>query len=488
MLVPSDLIAELDRVEAAERRAPTYAWNDGGTARALLDYFGPDLLAVTGSKDLWAVWDGGRWSFRRTDQLTAEFEQAVSHPLQRAAKRTPDNKDLARWANTVSNTSRMTAGIKHAHNLAQVAERNQTIAVEEFDAYPEAIGVVNGILDLSGPVPVLRSRSREWKITRSTPCEFDSTATHPALTEYLNKFLPEPDLREFVQRLLGYAALRDGNPERLMAWLRGETSTGKSTIAEWVHHTLGAQHSMTTDPSLFREKREAGATSELAKSLSRRFLVLSQFGSSSKLHVSIIKRLTGAESIPARRAHSPEVVERVPGFTPVVVTNKVPHVDDPDSAFRRRLVVVPFLHASDPNAADRRRTTDEETWPAVLAWLAQGYAAFKRVGIRPNTWPAAVQEETDRTFMDLSPGDQFWDKRVRPAQGEWVRTNVLWREFFQWQLDAGVPDEARLNETQFKRFVREQKDLTPTPRKESVGEAKKSVKVYVGIRLTDEDV
>jgi len=250
-------MAELERTEAAEERATRYQRNDGGTARALLDYFGRDLLAVRGTRDEWATWNGERWVFRQTGQLTAEFERAVSHPLQRAAGQSPENKELASWANTCSNTAKMVAGIRHAHNLAQTPERDQAISLDDFDTAPELLGCENGVLDLSGTEPVLRQRTRDLLVLKSTRCEFDPEATHPALDEYLDRFLPEPDLRAFVQRLLGYAALRDGNPERLMVWFRGPTSTGKSTLVEWTHQTLGVDYSTSTDPSRTPPRRSA---------------------------------------------------------------------------------------------------------------------------------------------------------------------------------------------------------------------------------------
>lgn len=477
MRMPTELVAVLDRVEAAEKRAPTYQRNDGGTARALLDYYGRDLLAVEGTRDEWATWNGERWVFRQTGQLTAEFERAVSHPLQRAAERTPEDEGLAKWANTCSNTARMIAGIRHAHNLAQTPERDQSVALDEFDREPELLGVANGVLDLSGPAPILRPRTRGLLVLKSTRCEYDPDATHPALDEYLDRFLPEPDLREFVQRLLGYAALRDGNPERLMVWFRGPTSTGKSTLVEWTHQALGSDYSTSTDPSIFREKREAGATTELAQALDKRFLALSEFGSSSSLHVSIIKRLTGWESIEARRAHHDTTVMRLPGFTPVVATNDVPRVDDPDGAFRRRLVVVPFRHQAPPDAS-KSRVNDAETYAAVLAWLVRGYMSYKRDGVAPGTWPGAVGGETDQTFHDLSPGDRFWAECVEETEGERLVPQDLLDAFRRWQGDQAIDEAHRLTPGQFKQFVAKKKGYTTQPRG--------GHRYYIGLRLRDE--
>lgn len=485
MRVPTDLMAELERTEGAEERAATYPRNDGGTARALLDYYGRDLLAVQGSRDEWATWNGEKWVFRQTGQLTAEFERAVSHPLQRAAGRSPEDEGLGPWANTCSNTARMIAGIRHAHNLAQTPERDQSVSLDAFDRAPELLGCENGVLDLSGTEPVLRQRTRDLLVLKSTRCEFDPEATHPALDEYLDRFLPEPDLREFVQRVLGYAALRDGNPERLMVWFRGPTSTGKSTLVEWTHQTLGAEYSTSTDPSLFREKREAGATTELAQALDKRFLALSEFGSSSSLHVSIIKRLTGWESIEARRAQHDKTVMRLPAFTPVVATNDVPRVDDPDGAFRRRLVVVPFRHQAPPDAS-KSHVNDRETYAAVLAWLVRGYLAYKRDGVAPDSWPGAVRDETDETFHDLSPGDRFWAECVEEAEGERLLPEVLRVAFFAWQSERDVAESQRLTPNQFAQFVGKKKLATgsrkvPNPE----GGKRKSARFYVGVRLRE---
>lgn len=488
MRVPTDVMEELVRVESAEARAPGYQWNDNGTGRALLDYFGRDLLAIRDARadDAWAFWTGREWSLRPHHRLVAEFHRAVAQPMVRVAA-AQENDALAKWALSCGNYGKATAGIRSAHATAQTDEYDQVISLDEFDRAPELLGVANGILDLRGEKPVLIPRSRDLLVTKSTPCEYHPDATHPALDSYLDAFLPEPDMREFVQRVLGYAALRDGNSERRMFWFKGGTSTGKSAIVDWVHHTLGGHYSMSTDPALFREKREQGATSELHEALDRRFLALSEFGSSTTLHASILKRLTGSDSIQARKAHVGDPSERIPAFTPVVSTNEIPRIDNPDEGLQRRLVVVPFLHASDPNERDKREVLNPETWPAVLAWLAGGYAAYKREGLGPDTWPGAVARETERTFGDLSPGDQFWAECVEEVEGERVLPADMVKAFFKWQAQEDVPEEVRLTKSKFQQFVNQQKKRRPDKRWERIGPGeRKAVKFHIGVRLKPE--
>lgn len=122
--------AEVRRKNAEMQRILSCPRTDDGNAQALLDHYRHDLLAVEGTRNEWLIKRSGQWVRRRTGDLTAEFERAVSRPLRRATVLAPEDKGLSRWARSCGMYWRMIAGIRRAHKLAQTPERSQTITRE----------------------------------------------------------------------------------------------------------------------------------------------------------------------------------------------------------------------------------------------------------------------------------------------------------------------------------------------------------------------
>jgi len=123
-----------------------------------------------------------------------------------------------------------------------VRSRTLSASTDDFDAQTWLLPVLNGTLDLR--TGHLLQHRREDFLTRLAPVEFDPDAACPRWETFLARVLPDPEVREFVQRLVGYM-LTGSVAEQCLAFLLGIGRNGKSVFVETLAALWGEFHSAT---------------------------------------------------------------------------------------------------------------------------------------------------------------------------------------------------------------------------------------------------
>ncbi|MGC4960040.1 phage/plasmid primase, P4 family [Gordonia sp. DT101] len=442
--------------------------NDTGRAEIFLGCLGDLIRPVLGGDDRvadWAYWDERQGVMRRltTREVRGELwspsviasYKSTAESLAKTAVETEDagNSDDAesldrdakamfKAAVSAGNRSAMMPSLDQAHAL-----HRDPIDPAEFDREDLTLGVTNGVLDLgdcaSGGNPIVRKGRREDLILMTAAVPYVPDATHPLWDDYLATFLPDLELREYVQKVIGYAVL-GRNPRRRMVFLQGGTSTGKSTMINAVQAALGEYAATVNSNAVFREKQEAGPMPELLAAFPRRIVFASEVGGRNRLHADVIKRLTGGDSITARALYSNVMVQRTPMFTPIIATNSAPTINDADAALSRRLLVLPFDHAVPIDAPDVDPVhTDPEALVAVLAWLVDGTHRYLIEGLDHDV-PAIVAERKAE-FVGQTSDFMRWRSdalRTVPASAEGPRIYPVYPkaaadDFAMWQATNG---------------------------------------------------
>ncbi len=110
-----------------------------------------------------------------------------------------------------------------------------------------------------------------------------------------------------------------------------------------------------------------------------RWCVVSEIEKDRRLAEATMKRLTGGDTIRARRMRQ-DFIEFTPSHTAIMVTNHLPKVSGDDPAIWRRLRVVPFDVVIPED--QRNKHLDEQLQldaDAVLAWAVAGYLDYAQV-------------------------------------------------------------------------------------------------------------
>lgn len=410
-----------------------FLMNDQGNAQLLVALHDGDLLcAGSPGKTEPLAWDGRHWarSSAVLHQMATDVgdhyrELAETAGLSKAAK-----EALGKWGLSSGNKGRLDA-------MKSLASFYATqIGPGQIDARPNLLAVANGTLELGVAGAVLREHRREDHLSRMARAAWEPSAASAKWDDFLAKFVPDLELRAYLQKILGYSLLGI-NSERLIIVISGGTSTGKTTIMNIVHDALGPDLAGTFQLSMMRTRRDDAPRPDILKVMDRRFIFAEEGSTEWKLHADTIKQLTSGGLIEARGMRSDVFTEKIPAFTPFLVTNAFPSVQYADAALKRRLVgfaFTQFIPKSQEDGGFRESFTAGDH-AAVLAWLMAGYTAFRREGLM--AMPAIVLASTKELRGSLSPVDMFVAEMCVVDSAARTTTDDLYREFTEWWRDSG---------------------------------------------------
>lgn len=294
-------------------------------AYRLAQRYAGELLHVTGLG--WHCWDGTRWAL---DNRGAA-KRAVLAELRRCLAESLDDKELRADVRKCESAP----GVAGVLDLAAALEPFAA-AVADLDADAHLINVANGTLDLR--TLELRPHRPADRITKVCRGAYRPEAGSPRWDAFLTRVLPDDDVRAFLQRLVGVGLLGEVR-EHVLPILTGVGANGKSVFDKAIRYMLG-DYSLTAEPDLFMHREGAHPTGEMDLR-GVRWAVVSESDKDRRLAEATMKRLTGGDTIRARRMRQ-DFVEFTPSHTPLLITNHLPKVSGDDEAVWRRLRVVPF--------------------------------------------------------------------------------------------------------------------------------------------------
>jgi putative DNA primase/helicase len=194
----------------------------------------------------------------------------------------------------------------------------------------------------------------------------------------LARVLPDAEVRGFLQRLAGIGLL-GAVVEHVLGILTGVGANGKSVLDKAIRYAFG-DYACTAEPDLFMHRDGGHPTGEMDLR-GVRWVVVSETDKDRRLAEATMKRLTGGDTIRARRMRQ-DFVEFTPSHTPLLITNHLPNVSGDDAAIWRRLRVVPFgvviPEKEQDNELDARLQLEAD---GILAWAVAGYRDYLERGL-----------------------------------------------------------------------------------------------------------
>jgi len=246
----------------------------------------------------------------------------------------------------------------------------------------------------------------------------------------LERALPDPDTRAFLQRWAGTAIT--GIPVQALLLAVGAGANSKSVIMDTLASTLGAGYYVTPHKSLLVAGRHEQHPTHLASLRGARLLVAPETEAGDRLNEELIKSLTGGDRLRARRMREDEW-SFTPTWTAAMHTNHAPRIRGTDEGIWRRLHQVPFDVTIPPKERDdtlAARIAATEL-PGVLNWMHTGCLDWLNRGRRLDP-PDTVREatETYREQQDhlgrfiaarciLSPTSSIPARDLRQAYEAW---------------------------------------------------------------------
>jgi putative DNA primase/helicase len=341
------------------------------------------------------------------------------------------------------------------------------VSQAQLDADLLAIAIENGTLDLKAMT--VRPSRREDYITRLAPVRFDPDAPCPEWEKFLEEILPDPELRAFVQRAVGYS-MTGITSEHALFLLYGMGANGKSTFLEVLRFILG-DYSSTADFNTFLSRKGQSIRNDIARLRGVRFVTAIESEKGKRLDEGIVKVLTGGDTVAARFLFK-EHFEFQPRFKLWLSTNHRPRVVGTDLAIWRRIRLVPFTVTIPPERRDQQLAEKLKLEKSgIFNWALAGCREWLAHGLQEPTAVLAATEEY-RESQDVIGA--FLDAKCRMVPDGQIGRGELYKVYKNWCDESG---EYRLTDREFNAAL-EERGLKPG--------RTKAVRYWQGLTLDSE--
>ncbi len=403
-----------------------YTFDHIGQAKRLLDSVrGRYIFAV--EENCFYTWTGTVWEPDWSAALAREAMAVTDRMRERAQK---DGDDLLlKWAGKCRSSANLEATQKVMGTLMGVRRR-----LSDFNPDRHLLNLGNGILDLR--THQLMPHDPKYLMTRVFGASFDEKALCPRFLQFMEEVLPDPVMRDYVKRALGYTLLGDAD-RRSMFLIHGPSGTGKSTLMEIMRFIFG-DYGHTAAQGTFKFRRDGAITNDLHGLRGKRFVTTSETAETTAFDEDLLKRLTGRDRVKSR-----ELYEKNQEWTPEcalwLATNHPPRFNSDDDAIWRRAKLIPFTtqFTGEREIPDMARTILADEADGILNWLLEGLADFQANGLgEPEAVQLAAQEQRHQSdsvmrFLDDKLADGILvegpEQRIRYTElygmyQEYVRT------------------------------------------------------------------
>jgi len=375
-------------VTASTVKHKTFNLTDLGNAERLVDQFGQQIRYCYIRKS-WLVWNGKAWVWDSGDRIEGLAKQTVRNIYHEAANET----DKTHRDKLVEHAKRSESSlkIKAMINLAQ-SEPGIPVVIPELDKDPWLFNCVNGTVDLKNGK--LLTHRKEDLITVVVPVEYRPKATCRRWLKFLDQVTADDsDLRNYLQRAVGYS-LTGNTKIQALFFLFGLGLNGKSTFVTTIRKIVGDYgERVNTDLFMARDRNSSGPKEGLANLRGKRFVTASELEDGRRLAISLIKDMTGGESIKADRKYEHEI-EFSPTHKIWLSGNHKPVIPDTTLSIWRRVKLIPFTVTIAPKAIDPDLPLKlEAELPGILTWAVKGCRDWQRHGLKePDVVSAATAD------------------------------------------------------------------------------------------------
>lgn len=428
---------------------PPGVFTDTGNGERFASTFG-DRFCFTDT-GTWLHFNGSCWISKNARDFALEHAKKVARSI-------GDESDASakEWSRRSLSRSRL-------ENMIECARTQLIRDVAEFDAERRAVNVKNGVIRFAPDGHFRFDAHKSSDMMRQIAnAAYDPDAKAPVWKRHLERVQPNPEMRDYLQRVLGYAMLGDPREHALFI-ARGAGGDGKTTTMSAVAHVLGS-YSTPIDIARLLEARtlpNAEAASPMLASLEgdMRLVTTAEPPLGAHLNESLIKTLTGGGTLKVRRAFENCITFR-PRFVLTLECNALPRVVGSDEGIWRRLRVIPFNTQIPRSKMDVELTTKlEHEASGILNWLIEGAQNYLKHGLdepaeavqatrayRANslTVPAWSEQCLKPDSIALTPQKDLWTSYQGFCRDHALR--VLRRGAFLRQLEAlGLTKEAALH-------------------------------------------
>jgi putative DNA primase/helicase len=392
-----------------------------GNAERLVDRHGGDIR-YSYPWGQWLNWDGRRHQRDLTGAIMARAKETVRSIYGEAqvTENDAERAAVSAWAKRSE-----TAGARSAMVKLAESEPGVPILPDDMDADPFLFNVLNGTVDLR--TGQLRPHDRRDNITKLAPVSFDPEAAAPTFLAFLERVLPDADVRSFLQRMTGYAMTGDTS-EQCLCFMCGGGANGKSTFIGVIQTMLG-DYARQAAPELLVSRGGDRHPTELADLFGARLVTSIEVDEGKRLAETLVKQMTGGDKMKARFMRQ-DFFEWVPTHKLFLAANHRPEIRGTDYAIWRRIHLVPFTvtipeSERDPKLGEKLRAE----LPGILNWAIAGCLDWQRNGLGV---PQAVRDATEEYRQEQDVLADFLDEHCVIDAQAYAVAGILHKTYTTW--------------------------------------------------------
>jgi putative DNA primase/helicase len=386
-------------------------------------------------------WDGRRW---RNDSSGKKIADLADHFLKiygQAALQLYEGK-------AGSTLQRRLSSNAARREVTAIASAKSEIQVQaaQFDADDWELNTPTGIIDLSsGEMRPHDPTALCTKITKVAPIAevefeeaFANSRFRSCIDEIFEKVSDEErrNLIDFLQHVLGYCLTGDSSIH-LVVMLWGSGRNGKSLLMELVLWCMGDYAKKISNRVLMQKKHDAHPT-EIADLLGVRLAVSSEVSTSDFFNESLLKELSGDDTLSARFMRRDFFTFRRT-HKHILLGNSKPMLRVADDAIAARMKMIPFERnfLAEGLQDETLPTVLRSEAPIVLRWLIEGVRKLHAAGLKlPRS--AVVERQTQQYLADNNPVKTWFQERcLLDADDTKRKTMTLYEDFAAWQARRG---------------------------------------------------
>jgi len=455
------------------------ATSDRGNALRFARKYQNEVVFVPEQND-WGFWSGKRWV------ISPSAEARVNILMQECLQELTDEAQLYEDKDTraaLLKHAKASLSNKSIQAAKTLAKSLLTRSIADFDRHPWLLNTQDGTVNLkTGKIKPHDPADYIQQITTCGCAEQYEGA--PTFEKYLTRILPPENMNsedadmaraKFLLSWLGYN-LTGSNKEQCFVMLYGEGRNGKSTLIDLINWMLGDYaRPMKTEALMASRMGMPSSTAEyeLAGLRGRRFVTAEEAGDGERLNESLIKQMTGGDSVNARHPYG-RPFTYTPEFKVTLTGNTKPQIRGQDFAIWRRVRLIHF----DQTITDAERIEDlndrlRAESSQILRLLVSKCLQWQVDGLPV---PEVIKKDVEAYKEENDYMAVFIEEKCVLNDTNEVSCSDLHQHYLEWAKKTAAP---MLNITQFGRSMIARKGIEK-------GRERSGRKVYKGIAKATE--
>lgn len=345
----SDFNDELQRlIELNPADTTKYPWTDIGAGKLFADFY-KAVLRYVPERRTWFDYQAGTWSadigglkaMRRCMEL-ANLLHLYALEIKDEHQRKSYMDYSKRW---------QTHGYRV--NVLKDAQVHHPISFLEFDTDPYIFNCSNGTLHLD--TGKFTEHISSDLLTKKSSVAYEPSAHSKRWNNFISEIMSNDQERAlFLQKVFGYALSGDTHHECMSILYGATTRNGKGTLCESVLRVFGS-YGCTSRPETIAQKNSTNSSQpseDVARLAGIRFVNIAEPGKSLVLNATLVKNMTGNDTINARFLHE-NSFDFAPQFKLYINTNYLPVVNDMTVFTSGRVIIIPFERHFDESEQDK---------------------------------------------------------------------------------------------------------------------------------------